>query len=273
MDQSNSQDPQDDDWDDEWDGSNENQEPIQPTGLTWGSGQITRMGLPSSSETSPDYDPIKLEKRNTIIKWALTYILSIVIVGGIVFLAMGSGKLPPDSTISLASIKKPLTGSPTSTEVMLIQPSATFRPTATGNFAAALSPTTTPTLQNTATPTPTITLIPTLPPATATETVTLPASTPTTTSAECTPALEVTLTDVGKTLCVTGVIREILPETNDILLIFSNKKGAFYFVIYENLWPDVQKGACVRATGTIEKIFNNPIMVLTRATPLQACPK
>lgn len=106
----------------------------------------------------------------------------------------------------------------------------------------------------------------TITPPTPTATVSTPTQEP-----SCMPAQSVTLDDVGKTLCVTGVILKLDERESGLLIVFGVARGTFYFVSYDYVWEVAKPGACVMASGVIQRIGNAPVIVLDNQSPLLPC--
>ncbi len=125
---------------------------------------------------------------------------------------------------------------------------------------------------------PTRTLRPSLTPTilrSATQSVSLPthtqSSTPTPANA-CQEATKITLADVGKTLCVQGVVIETVEKSSSFMVIFSHEKGAFYWVTYDMVWSKAKPGECYQAEGTIRQIGNSPILIFNYDNIPEVCP-
>jgi hypothetical protein len=238
----------------------------------WGTGgDAFHMDFPKTGGVTPDKPP---EERSNAIRRLLLVILTLVlviIVAGIILssllgIPLPTLQLPAMARLSgTAVISGTLESSPTLSVTLtaltpgLSSPSKTPKPsalavTATPNReVTAVSPLT-PTLETAATPTATLT----------------PKVAPT--FAGCVDALSVTLDDVGKTLCVQGMVREIAVKTSNTLVLFSDEKGKFYFVLYDIRPPVDQSGLCVIATGEVKKLQNSPVIVPDAKHPLKKCP-
>lgn len=153
-------------------------------------------------------------------------------------------------------------------------------PTATTTPTLTLAATLTPLSTATQTPKPTRTPLPptqTQPPAS--DTPAIPAESPTPVSPTpvssvngCTPASQVTLQDVGKTMCVTGKVLRISTKSGSFSIYIENPKDAFYFLSYDRTWNDLKEGNCIFATGEVSQLGSNPIMLLSYTVPLEYCP-
>ena len=77
----------------------------------------------------------------------------------------------------------------------------------------------------------------------------------------CVDVLTITMEDVGKTLCVRGVIEYFEARQSGFLIAFSNEKGAMYWVSYDLVWEPAKKSLCVEVTGEVMQIANTPVIV------------
>jgi len=85
---------------------------------------------------------------------------------------------------------------------------------------------------------------------------------PSTTQASgCLDVLTITLADVGKTLCVRGVIENFEARPSGFLIAFSNQKGSMFWISYDLVWEPAKKGLCVEVTGEVMQIASSPIIV------------
>ncbi len=99
--------------------------------------------------------------------------------------------------------------------------------------------------------------------------------TPTTTStaaSTCRDALTITLTDVGQTLCVKGVVIETIERPNAFMVIFSDVPESFYWVSYDMVWSKAELDTCYQTTGTIKQLGNRPIMLFGYSNIPEICP-
>jgi hypothetical protein len=183
-------------------------------------------------------------------------LLGLVIVGMILFTALGPGRPILEQNLVILAHK----GTP-----------PTFTPTITA------SPTRVPPTSTPVTPTNTITASPT-PEPTRTQVVrgyispTAIIYTPIPTVPECRQATSITLSDVGQTLCVQGVVLETITNPTNFMVIFSNKQWAFYWVSYDLVWSKVEKNTCYQTHGKIEQIGNSPVLVFNYNNLPEACP-
>jgi hypothetical protein len=96
-------------------------------------------------------------------------------------------------------------------------------------------------------------------------------STPTASSA-CRQTTSITLNDVGKTMCVEGIILETVTNPTDFMVIFSYEKNAFYWVSYDLVWSIGEPDECYQIQGTIDRIGNSPVLVFGYQNLPEACP-
>jgi hypothetical protein len=88
---------------------------------------------------------------------------------------------------------------------------------------------------------------------------------------ECKQWDEITLLDVGEELCVTGIVRHAYTTNEAFFITFSNDPDDFYILSYEWRYPGLTQGACVEATGTIEKLGNSPVIQIKYHDNLYKC--
>jgi len=218
--------------------------------------------LPTQATVDADESAALTARRLKIVKLALTLIVVLLVLGGSLYLFVGPGQpLVKTAYKALQDLNSPVSR-------------ATPFPTVTPTITPTSTPTLTPTATYTPEPSPTpVTTFPELDTPTPEITTTLVTSATPAGPGDCVSALNVTLEDVGKTLCVSGVVLRVSPQGNeDYLILFSDEKGKFYFVSYGYKWPVANPGACVMATGEVKKLLSSPVMVLTMKSPLQACP-
>jgi hypothetical protein len=80
------------------------------------------------------------------------------------------------------------------------------------------------------------------------------------------------LADVGQTLCVQGTVIKTKANPTDFMVVFSNEKGAFYWVTYDLIWSQGELDTCYRIKGTIGKIANSPVLVFGYSNLPELCP-
>ena len=136
--------------------------------------------------------------------------------------------------------------------------SPTVQPTHTPYPIKTASPTSSPTVTRTATQ---IRLSPTFAPS--------PTASP---ESLCREATTISLADVGKTLCVKGIIIETREKPNSFMVIFSNQKGAFYWVSYDMVWPSADIHTCYQLEGMVRQLGGNPIMLFDYSNFPEECP-
>lgn len=93
-----------------------------------------------------------------------------------------------------------------------------------------------------------------------------------TTASDCVDVLTVTLEDLGKTLCVRGIIENFEARPSGFLIAFSNEPGSMYWVSYDLVWEPAKKGLCVELTGEVMQIADSPVIVFGYANLPQICP-
>jgi hypothetical protein len=83
---------------------------------------------------------------------------------------------------------------------------------------------------------------------------------------------DITLQEIGQELCVYGTIYNVNNKDKVFYLTFGNKMGALYLLSYDWVLPDVKVGDCVQVTAKIDRLGNNPVIVLSSKTILNQCP-
>jgi hypothetical protein len=122
-----------------------------------------------------------------------------------------------------------------------------------------------------------------LPTSTVTRTITptrlaptkVPTLLPTTTPSDednCVDPIEIQLEDVGKTLCVRGVIVGLEEREVGFIVNFSDERGVFYLVTYDFVWEQAKPGDCIQITGEIQQLGNTPVLVFGWANIPEFCP-
>jgi hypothetical protein len=202
------------------------------------------------------WEGLAKEDKEVSISPRLTRMIPIVGVVVLLIVVLAFIIRPALTSLTGALAKPTLTLAPTEERVELVLPTSTITPSPV--------PTVTPTI--TTTPVPTETSTPFI------QVVVVPPSPTPTEATSCKPVLEVTLDDIGQTLCVTGVVTKVDPRTNGMLIIFSPEKGTFYFISYYDINLDfVKEGVCVMATGRIAQLGSSPVIVLGLNAPLLKC--
>ena len=92
------------------------------------------------------------------------------------------------------------------------------------------------------------------------------------TIAACMPAQDVSLTNVGKNLCITGTISGVNTVDNVSYVRFDDNRGSFYLLLYGWTWKEAKPGVCVRASGEVKKLGSSPVIVLGQQAPHSICP-
>jgi len=187
------------------------------------------------------------------LKVAVGILLSLVIIGLILYAIAGQGR--PTLERNLANlVQKEIT------------PTQTVTP-------SAIPSTNTPPPQPSNTPSPSPTIRPTNTPVIKIVDLSTPLQSITPTpSSDCRDVLSITLEDVGQTLCVHGIVIETVTYPTNFLVIFSNKKGAFYWVSYDLVWSQAEVDTCYRVHGTIDRIGNSPVLLFNLKNLPEACP-
>ena len=88
----------------------------------------------------------------------------------------------------------------------------------------------------------------------------------------CLPSSSINLAHIGQTLCVVGEVVRINEQPTAFYIFVENPVDAFYFVSYDRTWPSLKVGQCIYATGEIDQLGNNPIMILSYTIELEYCP-
>jgi len=179
--------------------------------------------------------------------------IGLVIIGLILYSLAGSGRpileqklaslVNIKATTTLQIVPSPLQSTntpplPTNTSL----PSPTLRPTNTPTIRIIASHTKIPTVI-TSTPTP-----------------------------ACRHVSTISLSDVGQTLCVQGIVIEIIDKPNNFMLVFSNERNAFYWVSYDMVWTQAKVDTCYQIRGKIRQIANSPILVFDYSNTPVVCP-
>jgi hypothetical protein len=187
------------------------------------------------------------------LKIAVGIWLGIVIIALIWYILAGPGRPLMERNLASLAHKEAtpthtLTPSPIPATKTAIPPSNTPQPTPTSR------PTNTPLIGLNSIVTPTS-----------------PISTPTS-SSTCRESLSISLADVGQTICVQGIVIETVTNPTDFMVIFSNEKGAFYWVSYDLVWSQAELDTCYQIQGTIDRIGNSPVLVFGYKNLPEVCP-
>ena len=89
--------------------------------------------------------------------------------------------------------------------------------------------------------------------------------------ANCKRWAEISLQNFGQEECVYGFVMDVFQNDQAYFITFGDGDSDFYFLSYDLYFPDVKKGACIMTTGKIERLGDNPVIVLTRRTKLYNC--
>jgi len=85
----------------------------------------------------------------------------------------------------------------------------------------------------------------------------------------------VTLDDVGKTICVYGIVRTSWYSENQgaYIITFSEDPEAVYFILYGNWYYEDNEliGNCVMFTSKIAKVYNTPVMYIQENDTIYKC--
>jgi hypothetical protein len=97
-----------------------------------------------------------------------------------------------------------------------------------------------------------------------------PTTAPSATSpaADCTPAENITASDVGTALCATGTVRRTWQDAQASYLDFGS---AFYLVSYDLDLTVIQHGTCLMVSNTVKQLASHPIMVVPHTAPPTDC--
>lgn len=88
----------------------------------------------------------------------------------------------------------------------------------------------------------------------------------------CINALDVTVEDIGQTICVEGEVTKAYFQEPAFYIIFGNAADAFYMFSYDRRFDSLVPGDCVQITGEIQSLKNDPIIVIAARDVLEACP-
>jgi hypothetical protein len=209
------------------------------------------------TEAEPTEENV-LQKVN--IKLVFGIFIGLVIIGWLWFTLLGPGRSILEQKLISLRQRQPtatqhIVPSPTHKVFTQLQPSETPSPTPT--IQPTVRPTNTPAIGLVASPT-------YISVATVTDT-----STPQPT---CRDVSTITLADVGQTLCVRGVVIETITNPTNFMVIFSNKRGAFYWVSYDLVWSAAELHTCYQTRGTINQISNSPILIFDMRNLPEVCP-
>ena len=193
------------------------------------------------SDIKPELRRFRSFRPNKITLRVMLLLLIFIGVGWLFYLGPGRPVLEGILNNLVQNIQpKPLvTMVVTNPTQVLIEPSPTSRPLSNS--------TPTPRPLSTATPTP----IPDTPTVEASPTI----------ESGCVDVLTITLEDVGKTLCIRGIIQNFETRPSGFLIAFSSQRGAMYWISYDLVWMPAKEGLCVENTGEVMQIANSPVLV------------
>lgn len=217
--------------------------------------QVLRTDMVPSSKVEPGKENLW---QQDYLRVAVGILFSLVVLALILVSVIGPGRPILEQSLAILARKEP---TPTNTTT------STYTVT-----AITVPPTKTP-LPPTSTPSPTRTAQPSRTPL-----VVIAASptqvplTPTVTKAACRDALTITLKELGRTLCVQGVVINTIDHPSGFMVIFSTQPGAFYWVSYDMKWTKAKLNTCYQITGKIEQIGSSPILIFDYGNIPEACP-
>jgi hypothetical protein len=107
-----------------------------------------------------------------------------------------------------------------------------------------------------------------LPPQAAAPATSIPEPTPT---MGCVSALSVSLSDVGKILCVKGDVFQASSGDNAFFIRFDGQAGTFFIIAYDWVWQEAKAGACIQVTGQIQKLGSTPVITLRKRDSYTLC--
>ena len=201
-----------------------------------------------SSDIRPDLRKFRSFRPSPLTIRALLLLLLIIFLGW--FLYFGPARPLLDNTLSGLMSR--------------LQPDTTIQPT--HSIVSPVTQTATD-VASTATPTIRVSSSPT-----ATGVKNTPTSRPSETAKnECVDVLTVTLNDVGKTLCVRGMILNFENRPSGFLIAFSAQRGSMYWVSYDLVWEPAKEGLCVETMGEVMQIANSPVLVFGYKNLPQIC--
>lgn len=229
----------------------DNTPPLRPA-LTIGDAEVSRL-----LEDEPDELDRKIDLGISLVRKLLPVIAALALIGVTIFLALGPFSKMLSSALNAAAIPA---GRTEETNLVSLPPSTDALPTETQALLASSTAT--------ATRIPTFTKVVTISIPTETATPEIPTDTPT---PDCYEATTVTADIAGQTVCVQGTVLLSYFQEPAYYLIFSNDRVSFYMVSYDQRFDDVMPGDCVRSTGEIQLLLNDPIMVLGPRDVLESC--
>ena len=84
---------------------------------------------------------------------------------------------------------------------------------------------------------------------------------------------QITLNDVGRVLCVQGVVEYVSNDETSFQVRFSNDPGSFFILSREWYYPDILRGSCVMVIdGKIENLGGKtPVIVIRNDDEILVC--
>ncbi len=75
---------------------------------------------------------------------------------------------------------------------------------------------------------------------------------------------EITMDDVGRDLCVYGIVQSGWWDSNQgaYFINFSSETGSYYIVLYGWRITDLESGDCVKSSGEIGHLGSSPVMTI-----------
>jgi hypothetical protein len=213
------------------------------------------------------------QKHRKKIRRVLTLVFALLFLGVVAFAVFGRGGSWLKKSLKMLSARpthaitaiQPLTDTMTpattlKTATPTLRASSTTFPKPSSTLLASIEtkpPTNTKVIPSTTKIVPTV-MVQFLP--TATETL-IPTFTNTApVQGDCVQALSVTLADVGKELCVTGIVEYTTQKGNSFSIYFSKDDGDFRIVVYDRVPKGIEKGVCVKVTGVIKELLSAPVI-------------
>ena len=82
----------------------------------------------------------------------------------------------------------------------------------------------------------------------------------------------ISLSDLGKTMCVQGNVNSAYTSSEGVYYItFNDNRDIFYALIYDFVYKDITRGECIRIYGLIEKLGHSPVIVIKDPDNLTDC--
>lgn len=222
---------------------------------------ILRADMVPASEASPARESIT---HRIDFKRIFGIIIACIILGLLLFLLIGGGRSILEKRLGgLIDDRDMPTSIITHTSVQVLQKTIETLDITT---SPTLIPTKIATLKIIASSTPKITVFaPTIKP-------TLAPIIDTPEIASCRDVSTVSLVDVGQTMCVEGVVKEIIVNPTNYMIIFNTAKGSFYWVTYDIMVSKEEVDHCYQLTGKIDQIANSPILIFDYSNLPEECP-